>query len=308
MYMSLSKSIYSIRGNTRGSMLKKIVLGCAVLLLFFHCLPAVASTYQLQHIRFEAISAHEERVVFRMNRLTEPKFFTMREGTPRLVFDFNDTSLMRGIQNTISTNGQLIQRVRVGIHDRKIRVVLDLVPGRQVQVKQEADGNTLTVIVHEGRISPSAPPPRPSKPEIPPMPPEQSEQVAVPVPQTPSEVSPSSSAATVLSSVTFDKNSNRGEMVMFRLNRFHPPVVFGLEEKKPRVVCDFQQTTAGDRLPDRVAADGKYVQGITLTKEEDEQKIRVVLDLAPDHSYDLQQVFFKNENLFVLIINPLSDS
>jgi hypothetical protein len=34
-------------------------------------------------------------------------------------------------------------------------------------------------------------------------------------------------------------------------------------------------------------------------------KIRVVLDLAQDRDYDLQQVFFKNDNLFVLIVNEL---
>jgi hypothetical protein len=295
-------------------MLKKFVLGWAGLLLFFHCLPALASTYQLQHIRFEAISANEERVVFKMDRLTEPNFFTMQEGTPRLVFDFNDTSLSRGVQKTINTSGQLIQRVRVGIHDRKIRVVLDLVPGRTVQVQREPNSSskTLTVVVHDSRISPSSSPSPGSqaRQSLPAAPQQVEQEIAAEPPRPRNEGPPrsSSKAITVLSSVVFDKHSNRGEMVMFRLNRFHPPVVFGLEERKPRVVCDFQETKAGDRLPSHVAADGKFVQGISITKEEDEQKIRVVLDLAPDHSYDLQQVFFKNENLFVLIINPLSDS
>lgn len=110
----------------------------------------------------------------------------------------------------------------------------------------------------------------------------------------------------MLASVLFEKNSNRGEMIMFRLNKFHPPVVFGLEEKKPRVVCDFQDTVAGERLPESVAADGKHVRGIRIERDEAGRKIRVVLDLTPDNSYDLQQVFFKNDNLFVLIINPLA--
>ncbi|MCI5158676.1 MAG: hypothetical protein D3906_09615 [Candidatus Electrothrix sp. AUS1_2] len=45
-----------------------------------------------------------------------------------------------------------------------------------------------------------------------------------------------------------------------------------------------------------------------MRKEEEEKKIRVVLDLVPNYSYDLQQVFFKEENLFVIIINTLGNA
>ena len=31
----------------------------------------------------------------------------------------------------------------------------------------------------------------------------------------------------------------------------------------------------------------------------------MVIDLEPNHSYDLQQVFFKDDNLFVIIVNTI---
>jgi len=112
----------------------------------------------------------------------------------------------------------------------------------------------------------------------------------------------------VLSSITFDNSTNRGEMVLFKLNKFHSPIVFGVEEGAPRIVCEFKDTTAADDLPKVIKADGKYVHTIRIGREKTPQKVRVVLDLAPSNSYDLQQVFFKDDNLFVIIINTLHNT
>ena len=112
----------------------------------------------------------------------------------------------------------------------------------------------------------------------------------------------------VLSSITFDNSTNRGEMVLFKLNEFHSPIVFGVEEGQPRVVCDFKNTTAANDVPNTIKADGKYVHTIRIGREKTPKKIRVVLDLAPSNSYDLQQVFFKDDNLFVIIINTLHNT
>jgi hypothetical protein len=115
----------------------------------------------------------------------------------------------------------------------------------------------------------------------------------------------SDDSQTILSSITFDNSTNRGEMVLFQLNEFHSPIVFGVEEGGPRIVCDFKNTAADGNLPGLIKTDGKYVHSIRIGLETAPQKVRVVLDLAPDYRYDLQQVFFKKTNRFALIINTL---
>ena len=299
----------------------------ALLFTFLHSLPAAAAKQLLQDIRFESISSNEERIIFHLTGSEMPKFFPIRDGNPRLVFDFNDTGVSKRIRNSVDINGKLVERVRVGLHESKTRVVFDLVPGRHVQTIQESDRehHLLTVIVHDARIKPSLRPapsavssskpvekrePPPVKPVVPKI--EPPSAVTAPLQEKTARSSKPAASfngnSTVLSTVLFDKNSNRGEMVMFRLNKFHPPVVFGLEENKPRVVCDFQDTVAGERLAETVPADGKFVRSIRIDSNAAEQKIRVVLDLMPNKSYDLQQVFFKNDNLFVLIINTLGSA
>jgi len=112
----------------------------------------------------------------------------------------------------------------------------------------------------------------------------------------------------VLNSITFDNSTNRGEMVLFKLNDFQPPIVFGVEEGLPRVVCDFKGAEAAHDVPNVIKTDGKYVHTIRIGRETSPKKVRVVLDLTSSKNYDLQQVFFKDDNLFVIIINSLNNA
>ncbi len=112
-------------------------------------------------------------------------------------------------------------------------------------------------------------------------------------------------SAPVLRGLSFDDSSNRGEMVLFHLNDFFPPTVSAIEKDTPRVLCDFNNMRLGKDVQTPLVANGKYVERIRAANHKNPDKVRVVLDLAPDRDYDLQQVFFKNDNLFVLIVNEL---
>jgi hypothetical protein len=114
--------------------------------------------------------------------------------------------------------------------------------------------------------------------------------------------------AAVLESVVFDNSSRRGEMVQFTLTDFHPPKIFGIEEGVPRVVCDFTTTRAGKKLQKTIQANGRWVKTIRIGSHQNPDRVRVVIDLAPNNNYDLQQVFFTDENLFVIIVNTVMDS
>jgi len=80
-------------------------------------------------------------------------------------------------------------------------------------------------------------------------------------------------------------------------------VVFGIEEETPRIVCFFKDTAAGPELGETIGAQGRFVKSIQVGKYSNPDNVRVVLDLVPNLNYDLQQVFFKEENMFMIIIN-----
>ena len=107
----------------------------------------------------------------------------------------------------------------------------------------------------------------------------------------------------ILHGIDFDPKSKRGETISFKLNGFHPPVVFGIEEDIPRIVCFFKNASAGKELRDVIGTRGQHVRAIKVGKYQNPDNIRVVLELVPGYNYDLQQVFFKDDNVFMLIVN-----
>jgi hypothetical protein len=121
------------------------------------------------------------------------------------------------------------------------------------------------------------------------------------------EMQPEKSVDPVLRDVSFDNTSSDSEMVLFKLNDFYPPIVFGIEKGNPRVVCDFLDTELSRDVRSVLETNGEYVARIRVARHNDPDKVRVVLDLVPNRNYDLQQVFFKEENLFVIVIDEFED-
>ena len=111
----------------------------------------------------------------------------------------------------------------------------------------------------------------------------------------------------VLLDVSFEKSINNSETVLFRLNNFHPPLVFGIEKGEPRVVCDFLDTGLDPNVPEEIETNGAYVERVSISNHTDPNKIRVVLELVANRHYDLQQLFFKDDNLFVIIVKELQE-
>lgn len=325
-----------------------------VFLLFQGWQAAAAQQKMLEDISFESSGNGEERIIFKLNGTYIPKIFTLQGKQPRVVFDFKDTTAAKMINNIIKTNGELIKRIRVGIHkgdDPKTRVVLDLRPNKNINIRQDFDKKekSLVISVHYAGSKQSANKQESAEqrkvpketPVIAPIQAEKNQEPApavtgavkktepvlrakekiaakkelrdrLPEPLTNASVTDRAaeekSGMPTLLSITFENNSNRGEMVLFKLNEFHPPIVFGIEEGTPRVVCDFKDTAAGRNIPESLKTAGKFIRKIRIGEQKEENKLRVVLDLVPNYSYDLQQVFFKEENLFVIIINTLGNA
>ena len=292
----------------------------------------------IQSISHSVGSETMEKVTFKASAQIAPKIFMMKGDNPRLVVDFpNCTYAGKGVISL--QEGKLATSIRAAVHstpEQKTRVVIDL--GKQIPVRYTSDyseaDNTLTVELLRDSLE-SAPKenqpaakqekaivqPKPAEtvlakpvetkeaaPVLPAPEPEQKATVP-PVSQKAAAsvaTKPAPAAGPQLLNVTFDDSSNKGEMVLFHLSGFHPPTVSAAEKDNPRVICDFTGVDLGKGVEENIVAKGKYVERISITKQGKSDKIRVVLNLSPNRDYDLQQVFFKKDNLFVLIVNELS--
>ncbi len=180
---------------------------------------------------------------------------------------------------------------------------------------QAAKNDQVSEKQQEAKTSEAKAPAKPAKDSTPPSTKaaqKTSESKQTPVASSATEPSPEPEIVAVpeskdpeLSSVKFDSTSPKGEMVMFKLNGFFPPSVHGVEEGIPRVICDFNNTKLTGTTKKRIKTKGKFVKTLRISKTRKPEKVRVIIDLEPNHSYDLQQVFFKDDNLFVIIVNTM---
>ncbi len=155
-------------------------------------------------------------------------------------------------------------------------------------------------------VQPEGPPSAESQPEESPSAEPQPDES--PSPEPPSEEPQPAESQTinpVLLDVSFEESINSSETVLFRLNHFSPPLVFGIEKGEPRVVCDFMGATLAADIPALIETNGQFVSRITVDRQTDPDKVRVELVLVPNRHYDLQQLFFKEDNLFVVIVKEL---
>ena len=308
-----------------------IVFSCCILwlpsMVYAEAGEAVKTT-KIESISYKVESETKESITFVLSTPVTVKLFTLTGEKPRLVLDFPDTEFS-GKNSIPVVNGNFARAIRVGIHQKpsqKTRVVVDLSKDTAVRHSQvySEDNKTLTVVLQPTDNTKSQPVDRvkkknkknsveklPAREELEkrpldqkPVPPVFSVKEKDKKEATPVVTQPATAAPTILD-VTFDDSSNRGEMVLLRLNDFYPPTVSAIEKDTPRVLCEFPNMKLGQDVRSDIPANGKYVERIRTLRDDDAGKVKVILDLSPDRDYDLQQVFFKNDNLFVLIVNEL---
>ncbi len=271
-----------------------------------------------------------EKITLRLSGPMESKIFTIKGDNPRLVLDIPN-SVYKGKGIMPLADGKLATSIRTGLHqspEPKTRIVVDFAKDIAVRYvsSYSATDNTLSIdLAPESPSQPQEPsvpttgPPivtAPAKsPEQPAAGPPAEIPVAPAVAVKESAGKPAQSPAVAdnngaskgpeLLDVSFDDSSNQGEMVLFHLTEFTPPIVSAVEKGNPRVLCDFMATALSKGVEENIYANGRYVERIRTLRHQKPDKVRVELELTPDRDYDLQQVFFKNDNLFVLIINEL---
>ena len=112
-----------------------------------------------------------------------------------------------------------------------------------------------------------------------------------------------------LSEIAFSRLEEKDEeVVLFYLDGFNPPVVSAVEKDILQVVCEFKNTTLSSGVHRLIETYGIYIKEITSSVQEGDGSLKVVLDLAADNDYDLQQTFYKNDNVFSLVITKAKQS
>ena len=99
------------------------------------------------------------------------------------------------------------------------------------------------------------------------------------------------------------------EKIMIELNGYYPPETQVLEGDTPKIVCDFQNVRMEKSIKRLIPVNGEYVLQIrTGIHPPPAPKSRVVVDLVAGHNYNVEQLFYENENIYSLIIREKSSN
>jgi hypothetical protein len=306
-------------------------LGLLLLVLFLMggLVPATAfaepeKTVLITSISHIKNSLAKETITVTLAASVVPKIFTIRGENPRLVLDFPQSDYQG--KNVIALpDSVLAAAIRIGFHQtpvRKTRVVVDLSKDIHVQYDTEylAQENMLVVTLtseieksqqlvspelslQNAKVLPSREIHSAGQLDERPVPPVFFDNEEAEEPASESIAAP---AVPTILEISFDDSSSKGEMALFRLNDFFPPTVSAIEKSSPRIFCDFTATDIGPDVENFISTKGRYIEHIRTVRLHDPELVRVVLELSPERDYELHQVFFRNDNLFVLIVNELS--
>jgi len=100
--------------------------------------------------------------------------------------------------------------------------------------------------------------------------------------------------------------TNQEERILFTLSDFVLPRVFTIEGRRSMVVCDFLGVGPGLQVEESNKADGRIIRSVNVLVHSIEEPItRIIIELFSKHDYDIQQTFYKEENLYVLNIKQM---
>ncbi len=93
--------------------------------------------------------------------------------------------------------------------------------------------------------------------------------------------------------------------VIFELNGYYPPETRVLDGGHPRLVCDFLNTRISGKIPRSQEVENGYIERIRIgIHDEPKPKVRVVMDFTPGADYTVEQLFYKKENYYTLMVKP----
>jgi hypothetical protein len=93
------------------------------------------------------------------------------------------------------------------------------------------------------------------------------------------------------------------EKVFIDFNRDVAPELFSIEGKDPRIVIDIKNVSSVRKGLTRINVRGKLIRQIRSSLDHASRQLRIVVDLSPSISYEVDPAFYRAEKIYVLDIS-----
>lgn len=93
------------------------------------------------------------------------------------------------------------------------------------------------------------------------------------------------------------------EKVFIDFNRDVAPELFSIEGKEPRIVIDIKNVSSVRKGLTKINANGKLIRQIRSNLNHASGQLRIVVDLSPSVSYEVEPAFYRAEKIYMLDIS-----
>ena len=100
---------------------------------------AGGQVYTITSVLMDIEAGEKEAIAFQMDGFQPPETFVLKGDRPRVVCDFMNTRVLDSVGNRVEAKGVLVKDIRIAPYGGgapRVRVVLDLTPGRNYVVDQ----------------------------------------------------------------------------------------------------------------------------------------------------------------------------
>lgn len=281
-----------------------------------------ADGYYIKPVTFIVNSEDQETFSFPVSEGTEYSIFILNGDMPRLVIDFPN-AIYKGEKTKIFSESEFVSGIRSAFHkqpNEKTRIVIDLNPKEEVEYRDffDTEKQVLRVVITRKGVS-VVPGQTMQEEDVDPLPIKdlvfEEEVVADEKVIADAESAEDKKDLVLLKdehpsspeirSISFEALKPGEERVYFHLNGFYPPKITTDEDTIPQVICHFTDTRLLENVEEKIETSGNLVHRIISKQSDETSNVQVILVLSGDKNFDLQQVFFKDGNLFVLIVREL---
>ncbi|MFA5183491.1 MAG: hypothetical protein WC405_19435 [Syntrophales bacterium] len=103
--------------------------------------------------------------------------------------------------------------------------------------------------------------------------------------------------------ITYKLEDNGKEAILIEFNRFYTPAIFTVEGKSARIVLDIVNVSSFRKEWAVINVGGKIIKRIRCSENPHTHMLRIVLDVEPSRDYQVQPVFSKRGNIYMLGIS-----
>ncbi|MBN2437896.1 MAG: hypothetical protein JXL20_04775 [Deltaproteobacteria bacterium] len=105
--------------------------------------------------------------------------------------------------------------------------------------------------------------------------------------------------------LTFQAGGDGKELLLVEFNRFYTPAISKIEGKNPRIILKIGNASPFKKEWAAIHTGGRFIRRIRSSMDPQTREAVIVLDMAPEKDYFVNQTFYKKENMYSLEISGI---